>query len=70
MSFGEGNLRERVRELEEENEKLRELAGHAWSIAVCAMRGMPIPVEWADKVERGLREFGIDAGPLYGGDAE
>ena len=40
------------------------LAHHAWSIAVCAMHGMPIPASWGNAVEKGLRERGIDVDKL------
>lgn len=36
------------------------MAHNAWSMALCAMDGMPIPAEWGEAVERGLREHGID----------
>ena len=40
--------------------ELINLAHNAWSMALCAMQGMPIPAEWGDAVERGLREHGIN----------
>ena len=40
--------------------ELIDLAHNAWSMALCAMQGMPIPTEWGDAVERGLREHGVD----------
>ena len=40
--------------------ELVELAHGAWSIALCAMQGMPIPAEWGERVENGLRGHGID----------
>lgn len=40
--------------------ELIDLAHSAWSMALCAMNGMPIPAEWGDAVERGLREHGIN----------
>lgn len=40
--------------------ELIELAHSAWSMALCAMNGMPIPVEWGEAVEHGLRKYGID----------
>ena len=47
--------------------ELIDLAHNAWSMALCAMQGMPIPAEWGDAVERGLREHGIDVdGELAG----
>ena len=47
-----------------EDEKLLDLAHHAWDIAVCAMHGMPIPASWGNSVENGLRERGIDVDKL------
>ena len=46
------------------DEKLLDLAQHAWDIAVCAMQGMPIPASWGNAVEKGLRERGIDVDKL------
>ena len=40
--------------------ELIDLAHNAWSMALCAMQGMPIPAKWGGVVERGLREHGID----------
>lgn len=40
--------------------ELVELAHSAWSMALCAMQGMPIPAEWGEYVESGLRGHGID----------
>lgn len=40
--------------------ELVELAHSAWSMALCAMQGMPIPAEWGEFVERGLRAHGIN----------
>lgn len=40
--------------------ELVELAHGAWSMALCAMQGMPIPAEWGEHVESGLRGHGID----------
>jgi len=40
--------------------ELIDLAHNAWSMALCAMQGMPIPAEWGDAVERGLRKYGIN----------
>lgn len=42
------------------DQELIDLAHNAWSMALCAMQGMPIPAEWGESVERGLREHGID----------
>ena len=47
-----------------EDEKLLDLAHHAWDVAVCAMQGMPIPASWGNAVEKGLRERGIDVDKL------
>ena len=47
-----------------EDEKLLDLAHHAWDIAVCSMQGMPIPASWGNAVEKGLRERGIDVDKL------
>ena len=44
--------------------ELLNLTHHAWSIAVCAMHGMPIPASWGNAVEKGLRERGIDVDEL------
>lgn len=41
-------------------QELIELAHNAWSMALCAMQGMPIPAEWGDAVERGLCKRGIN----------
>lgn len=48
-----------VTTLESELE-LIDLAHNAWSMALCAMQGMPIPAEWGNTVERGLRKHGIN----------
>lgn len=40
--------------------ELVELAHGAWSMALCAMQGMPIPAKWGEHVENGLRGHGID----------
>lgn len=40
--------------------ELIDLAHNAWSMALCAMQGMPIPAKWGDTVERGLRKHGIN----------
>ena len=37
--------------------ELVELAHSAWSMALCAMQGMPIPAEWGERVENGLRNL-------------
>ena len=48
-----------------ENElELIDLAHNAWSMALCAMQGMPIPASWGNVVEKGLRERGIDVDEL------
>lgn len=44
----------------ESKHELIELAHSAWSMALCAMNGMPIPAEWGEAVEHGLRKYGID----------
>ncbi|MBQ1449643.1 MAG: hypothetical protein IIZ12_01735 [Eggerthellaceae bacterium] len=41
-------------------QELIDLAHNAWSMALCAMQGMPIPADWGNAVERGLRKYGID----------
>ena len=46
------------------DKKLLDLAHNAWSIAVCAMHGMPIPASWGNAVEKGLREHGVDVDEL------
>ena len=40
--------------------ELIDLAHNAWSMALCAMQGMPIPAEWGNAVEHGLRKYGIN----------
>lgn len=40
--------------------ELIDLAHNAWSMALCAMQGMPIPAEWGNAVEQGLRKYGIN----------
>lgn len=40
--------------------ELIDLAHQAWSMAMCAMRGMPIPAEWGNAVEQGLRKHGVN----------
>lgn len=42
------------------SEELIDLAHNAWSMVLCAMQGMPIPAEWGDAVERGLRKYGVN----------
>jgi hypothetical protein len=42
------------------SQELIDLAHNAWSMALCAMQGMPIPADWGEAVERGLREHGIN----------
>jgi len=41
-------------------QELIDLAHNAWSMALCAMQGMPIPAEWGNAVEHGLRKYGIN----------
>lgn len=53
-----------VRLCESRYSELLDLAQHAWSIAVCAMHGMPIPASWGNAVEKGLREHGINVDKL------
>lgn len=47
-----------------EDEKLLDLAQHAWDIAVCAMNGVPIPAYWGNAVEKGLKEYGVNVSKL------
>ena len=49
------------------NQELIELAHNAWVMALCAMHGMPIPADWGNSVERGLRKYGIDVDDEKGG---
>ena len=42
------------------DQELIDLAHNAWSMALCAMQGIPIPAEWGEAVECGLREHGIN----------
>lgn len=42
------------------DQELINLAYNAWSMAICAMQGMPIPAEWGNAVEHGLRKYGIN----------
>lgn len=57
-------LQKKVEGLTSGLHKLLDLAHNAWSIAVCAMQGMPIPAIWGNAVEKGLRECGIDVDKL------
>lgn len=40
--------------------ELIDLAHNAWSMALCAMQGMPIPADWGNSVEQDLRKYGIN----------
>ena len=43
-----------------ESRELRNLAYNAWAMALYAMQGMPIPADWNNSVEQGLRKYGIN----------
>lgn len=52
------------------DKELIDLAHQAWSMAMCAMHGMPIPADWGNAVEQGLRKHGIDVdSEVYDGEA-
>ncbi len=42
------------------DQELIDLAYNAWAMALYAMNGMPIPANWSNSVEQGLRKYGIN----------